>query len=180
MNIPTDLLRTLIAVSHGLPEQQILKVDALQKILTIEDTRHADPERVLRALAHHRFVLNKDLPIRAHLAPVGAGKHLLMLVLHHIAADGVSAGVLWRDLAQAYRRRRAGLAPYDAPLAVQYADYALWQRKLLERSEDGRSELDRQLDYWLERLEDKFFRVGTPANDVDLLVVQFADDVFHP
>ena len=89
------------------------------------------PEQ-LEAERRHCFELDREWPIRVAVLRTGdTGDHVLSLVVHHIASDHWSAGVLFADVITAYRARRDGEDPSWAPLRVQYADYAAWQRTFL-------------------------------------------------
>ena len=78
----------------------------------------------------------------------GVAEQVLVLVIHHIVADGWSMAVLFRELAALYNAQLRG-EPLELPaLPLQYADYAQWQRALL-----AGPELQRQLDYWRAQLE---------------------------
>ncbi|MFF2542683.1 amino acid adenylation domain-containing protein [Kitasatospora sp. NPDC058063] len=142
-----ESLRTLIEESDGTPYQRILPAGQARVRVEL-----LPPGTEPASCTARPFDLAADLPVRAHVIPAGPGEHLLALVLHHIAGDGWSMGPLLRDLATAYAARTGGAAPQWAPLPVQYADYALWQRELLGEDGDPESLLARQLAHWREAL----------------------------
>jgi len=108
-----------------------------------------EAERLARAEAERPFDLRRDLALRALLLRQSGDDHLLVLGLHHVAADGWSLGVLYRELAGAYAAFARGEAPRLPPLSAQYADYAAWQR---ERMASGA--LDAEMEYWRGQLGD--------------------------
>ncbi|WP_170301571.1 non-ribosomal peptide synthase/polyketide synthase [Saccharopolyspora hirsuta] len=105
-------------------------------------------DAALADAASSPFDLAAQPPVRAWLFSTGPTEHVLLVLTHHIAADGWSIPVLAEDLGTAYTARCAGTAPDWAPLPVQYADYAVWQRDGLGDEADPRSPLGRQLAHW--------------------------------
>ncbi|WP_258079807.1 non-ribosomal peptide synthase/polyketide synthase [Nocardia cyriacigeorgica] len=108
----------------------------------------ADLDRELAAFASNGFDLEHETPFRARLFAVDDDSVALAVVVHHIAADGLSLRVLARDVMSAYTARRDGAAPAMPPLTVQYADYSMWQRELLGSAADPAAPLGRQLAFW--------------------------------
>jgi hypothetical protein len=143
-----EALRTLFDDVEGEPYQRVVPHDALGTVLAREPVALGGVEAAVRAAASHAFDLSREIPIRAWLFSTGQSDHTLLILIHHIAADGWSTALLYQDLARAYAARMAGRAPDWEPLLVQYADYALWQLETLGDESDPESLLNRQLAYW--------------------------------
>ncbi|MGW3465956.1 condensation domain-containing protein, partial [Streptomyces olivaceoviridis] len=150
-----EALRTVIQDSDGVPRQHVLPTAETGPLLTVVDARDHDEAQRAAALeraAGHLFDLTTDVPLKATLFSLAPDEHELVLVVHHIAADGWSLAPLAHDVSRAYTARVQGLAPEWEPLPVQYADYTLWQRRLLGADDDPHSLLNRQLAYWRDAL----------------------------
>ena len=105
-------------------------------------------QHAANAEARRPFTLAADLMLRAALLRVSPAEHILVLTLHHIAADGWSVGVLLKELSQAYAAFATGSKPSLPLLRVQYSHFATWQRELL-RSNDA---AERCLAFWKQQL----------------------------
>ncbi|MFF4118056.1 amino acid adenylation domain-containing protein, partial [Streptomyces sp. NPDC001714] len=144
-----EALRTMFPAQDGRPYQRVVDLDDLDRALPVRHVDEADLDGLVAEEAAHAFDLATDIPLRARLFSLPPGdEHVLVLLIHHIAMDGWSLAPLLRDLSHAYAARRRGRQPYWSPLPVQYADYALWQRANLGRTEDPDSPAARQLAFW--------------------------------
>ncbi|HEU4754210.1 MAG TPA: condensation domain-containing protein, partial [Armatimonadota bacterium] len=149
-----EALRTTFTEVDGSPVQVIAPSGAFA--LPVEDLSAlsgADREAALRRRAgdeaRRAFDLSAGPLFRAALLCLGEEEHVLLLSMHHIVSDGWSMGVFFRELSALYAAYREGRESPLPELAVQYADYAVWQREQL-----AGEVLDRQLAYWRERLAD--------------------------
>ncbi|WP_228122256.1 non-ribosomal peptide synthetase [Saccharothrix syringae] len=138
-----ESLRTVFPQTEGVPRQVVVDAVAAPDRTPVDDLAAA-----LAAIGRHEFDLAAEPPVRAELFALAPDEHVLVLLVHHIAADGWSMRPLTRDLTTAYTARRRGRRPDWAPLPVQYADYALWQRELLGDKSDPSSLFATQLAYW--------------------------------
>ncbi|WP_082468971.1 non-ribosomal peptide synthetase [Sciscionella sediminilitoris] len=146
-----EVLRTVIREHDGKPRQVVLGASAVTVPLgtvAMPGAKDVEIGTAAREFAREEFDLAVDLPIRARLFQVSETEHVLVLVLHHIAADGSSLAPLARDVMTAYAARLESREPEWAPLPVQYADFAVWQRNLLE----NREFLDREVGFWRKQL----------------------------
>ena len=150
-----ETLRTLFIAPGGVPQQSVLSPAVAQvgwRSVDAVGWAAEEVERVIDEAAGHKFDLATEIPLHATLLRFGDEEHVLVGVLHHIAADGWSITPLMTDLAAAYRARQDGRLPDWAPLPVQYVDYTLWQRTQLGDVEDASSRIGMQLAYWHEVL----------------------------
>ncbi|NDV10978.1 AMP-binding protein, partial [Rhodococcus sp. IEGM 248] len=143
-----EALRTVFPDTPDGPHQLILPAAS---VLAGDDPIDVDAESLtaaVTALGGAGFDLSADIPLRAGLFREAPDRHVLVLVVHHIAADGWSMTPLAADVMVAYAARAAGHAPTWAPLPVQYADYTLWQRELLGSEDDPNSLSATQIAHW--------------------------------
>ncbi|WP_157104449.1 non-ribosomal peptide synthetase, partial [Nocardia kruczakiae] len=132
--------------------------------LTPVEVAEADLVAAVREVAATGFDVAAEIPVRVRLLRTGADDHTLVLVVHHIAADGVSMGPLLRDLIQAYTARSRGTAPAWTPLPLHYVDYTLWQQRVLGDDTDPDSEAARQLTFWQRELAELPAQLDLPAD----------------
>ena len=143
-----ESLRTCFTDDGGVGRQVVLSCESLAPVLDVADQAEAELDEAMRRFNGYRFDLERDIPLRAALYRLAPERHVLLLLVHHIASDGWSWAPMLRDLAQAYAARREGRAPAWSPLPVQYADYSLWQREWMAQAEAADSEVDRLVTYW--------------------------------
>jgi amino acid adenylation domain-containing protein len=151
-----EVFRTTFELRDGDPAQIVRSSLHIELPLT-DLTSDREPERKAEELARAEGLRPMDLGrgplLRARLLKVGEEEHVLLLTTHHIIFDGWSRRILVRELASLYRALTAGEAPGLARPKLQYADYAVWQRKYF-----AAGALDQQLGYWKKALQ------GIPAS----------------
>ncbi|ORA09953.1 non-ribosomal peptide synthetase, partial [Mycobacterium asiaticum DSM 44297] len=146
-----ESLRTVFPAVDGVPRQVVLateRADFGWQILDAAGWPADRLEQAIAATARRGFDLVTEIPLRATLFRTDERQHVLAMVVHHIAGDGWSVGVLAADIGAAYVSRCAGRAPDWAEPALQYADYTLWQRASLGDPDDRGGPLAAQLEYW--------------------------------
>jgi non-ribosomal peptide synthetase component F len=145
-----EVLRTHIAVREGEP-RQVIEAPARVGLPLVDLSGLAEPERQAQQLAEAEasrpFDLGRGPLLRLWLVRLREEEQVALLTTHHAVCDGWSVGVLVREVAELYRAFSTGATSGLAELAIQYGDYAEWQRAWLEGGE-----LERQLGYWRERL----------------------------
>jgi amino acid adenylation domain-containing protein len=150
-----EVLRTCYPLNHDRPCQRILSAEEAVPTLTVSCVTADTLEKSISDAARYRFNLAQDLPLRGWLFHLpDSNEHVLLLVVHHIACDGGSLGPMLSDLSQAYKARCDGEENDWLPLAVQYADYAIWQRQTLGSPLDETSRAARQIAFWRSALAD--------------------------
>ena len=147
-----EILRTTFSLKQGQPVLAVaatvkitLPVTDLQTLPATEQEREV--QRLIFQETAQPFDLEQAPLLRASLLQLGQLEQVLVFVMHHIVADGWSVGVLIKELATLYEAFSLGKPSPLPELAIQYADFALWQRQWLQGDA-----LQSQLAYWKQQL----------------------------
>jgi len=159
-----EALRTAFSVIEGKPVQiahpdlsVALPIVKLGEIP--QEHREAKVRQLIGDEVEKPFDLGKGLLFRATLLELGKNEHLLLVVVHHIAVDFWSMGILFQELSTLYEAFSTGKASTLPDLPVQYADFSVWQRKWLQGEF-----LDVLLGYWKQQLGNNLHELQIPID----------------
>ncbi|HEU4837373.1 MAG TPA: amino acid adenylation domain-containing protein, partial [Pyrinomonadaceae bacterium] len=149
-----EVLRTTFVTEAG-ESQQVIGTSWKVELPVLDLSHLPEAERDVTARewaareASQPFVLSEGPLLRFGLARLSEEEHVLAVTMHHIISDGWSVGVLIREVSELYEAYSRGEESPLAELAMQYGDFAVWQREWLQGAV-----LDQQLNYWREQLAD--------------------------
>ncbi|BAY34386.1 condensation domain-containing protein [Nostoc carneum NIES-2107] len=157
-----EILRTTFTVIDGQPLQVINPTVLFKlKLLNLQELSPSKKQTEVLRLANEEakftFNLTKDFLLRVTLVQLEETEYALFVTMHHIIADGWSIGVLIREITTLYQAFSDGYSSPLTKLEIQYADFAIWQRSWLEGKE-----LDLQLKYWQQQLDNSITELNLP------------------
>ncbi|UFS85011.1 non-ribosomal peptide synthase/polyketide synthase (plasmid) [Rhizobium sp. T136] len=158
-----EALRSVFVAPQGQPRVEVLPPDAGLPVVEHDLRDRPDAQAALSDLCHEEahtpFDLARGPLIRGRLIRMSDDDHVFLLTQHHIVSDGWSMGVLVRELSSLYRAFEAGRDDPLPPLAIQYSDYAAWQRQWLSGER-----LQTQAQYWRDTLYGAPARLALPTD----------------
>jgi amino acid adenylation domain-containing protein len=144
-----ETLRTIFKDEQGEPYQEIRSAEDWQMDV-VRNFAMSEPalEALIKWETQKFFDLSRDYMLRVNLIQTKKDEYVLVIVVHHIASDGWSEGIFVDELVECYlaAKEKRPLSLPDLP--IQYADYAVWQRKIL-----AGERMNSKLEYWRSKLE---------------------------
>ncbi|WP_062060637.1 non-ribosomal peptide synthetase [Aquimarina longa] len=141
------ILRTVLKTEEGKGYQHVIAVDEWS-MDTVKSPSLEAREQDIEEFISQPFDLSKDYMVRVRLYEIDEKQNILIVVFHHIATDGWSNSVLIKELVALYASLIEGKDTTLSPLAIQYSDYAIWQRDYFQGTI-----LEQQLAYWKDKLQ---------------------------
>jgi fengycin family lipopeptide synthetase D len=146
-----ESLRTIFNDINGIPCQRV--IDDFNFIVGMHDLSNTEnnietAQKFIKEKIIAPFNLTIDMPLRADIIKLEKDKHILLLVIHHIAGDGISIGIIMNELSGLYNSLVAGIKPELKPLRIQYKDYSEYEKELIESK---RYKDEKQ--YWIKKLQ---------------------------
>jgi amino acid adenylation domain-containing protein len=155
-------LRTTYGTRRGELVQQVhQQQDVHFEVIDASSWNPARLDAQLFEEADRPFDLEQGQVLRLELFKLSEQEHILLLTIHHIAADFWSLDVLVHELSTLYAAKQAGAAASLPPLQVQYTDYVRWQAELLAGSEG-----EKLRDFWLSNLAGELPTLNLPTDRV--------------
>lgn len=159
-----ETLRTTFPAVAGLPRQVIappskMLVEQINLTQMSEAEREANLQRLIVSKGQELFDLTRGPLFRASLLQLGETEHVLVITMHHIITDKLAHDLLWRELTILYDAFGKGRPSPLAELPIQYADYAVWQRRHLQGGV-----MQAKLDYWKKQLAGAPFVLELPTD----------------
>src|SRR5690606_37222182 len=140
-----ETLRTVVEEVNYNQYQRLLPT-AEWKLNLLEGDGHLDK---INELIQLPFDLSKDFMLKSWLITQSEERHLLLVIIHHIAFDAWSKQIFLQELWSAYEAYNQGVSLSLPPLDIRYSDYALWQK-----SEEHQTVIATKLKYWKRKLDD--------------------------
>ncbi|CCQ58126.1 Long-chain-fatty-acid--CoA ligase [Crocosphaera watsonii WH 0005] len=149
-----ESLRTRFMAVEGKPVLEInphltLTIPKIDLQELPEKQRKEEEKRLTNLIAKQPFNLAKGSLLRVCLLQINAQDSLVLVVCHHIIADGWSRGIILKEFSSFYKAFTFNKTVSLPGLSIQYSDFAAWQKKWL-----AGEELQTQLNYWQEKLAD--------------------------
>ena len=146
-----EILHTVILENDGQPYQQLIDPGSwsFQVVNLLANNNEKAVDEAVAQQAGAAFDLERDYMLRASLFTPGNQKHMLLLTMHHIAADGWSFPIVVKEIIELYQRFESGNDQPLPPMPVQFSDFAIWERKQLTKET-----LDKKIGYWKEKLKE--------------------------
>lgn len=149
-----EALRTKFLPAQNQPVQVISpSLKLTLPVLNLQELPEKEKEtqvlQLIKKEVQQPFNLEQGSLLRSSLVQLAENEYILLLSVHHIAFDGWSEGIFWRELTALYTAFSTGQPSPLPQLPIQYADFAVWQRQWLQGQV-----MDTQLEYWKQKLAD--------------------------
>jgi amino acid adenylation domain-containing protein len=154
-----EVLRTRYREEAGAPLGEVAAPEGFD-LAVVDASAQSDLDRILAEEVRRRFDLDRDLPFRATLFRSSPTEHVLLLVLHHVACDRSSLGILWRELEALYGAELRGGPAGLPPQRLSYGALAARQRERLASDPT----ITADLEYWKTRLGGAAPLLGLPSD----------------
>ncbi|MGE5457465.1 MAG: amino acid adenylation domain-containing protein, partial [Methanococcaceae archaeon] len=160
-----EILRSVFSNDHGIPKQKVQEIKKFKIIYhdlsgQTSKLKNKHKDEIINKHLEESFDLLNGPLLKIILIKTSAKKHLLIMIFHHIIADGWSIPIFVQELSVIYNQLLTGINPEIKNASLQYYDYALWQNKWLKKEV-----IENQIAYWKNELKDYNVMLDLPTDN---------------